>query len=84
MRFASAVAAFAMLLRDSEHKGSVTFDQVIDMARGARGSDPEGYRGEFIGMVQAAKTLRAAAPSSDGEKDSDGTGSEPPVRSHLR
>jgi Ca-activated chloride channel family protein len=67
MRFATSVAAFAMLLRDSENKGSVTFDQVIEMARGARGSDPEGYRGEFIGMVQAARTLRgqeqAAAPS---------------------
>ncbi len=60
MRFASAVAAFAMLLRESEHKGAVTFDQVIDMARAARGTDAEGYRGEFIGMVQAAKTLRNA------------------------
>ena len=59
MRFASAVAAFAMLLRDSENKGTVTFDQVIDLARGARGGDAEGYRGEFIGMVQAAKTLRS-------------------------
>ena len=37
MRFASAVAAFAMLLRDSENKGSVTFDQVITMARGRGG-----------------------------------------------
>jgi Ca-activated chloride channel family protein len=62
MRFATAVAAFAMLLRDSENKGSVSFDQVIDLARDARGSDPEGYRGEFIGMVQAAKTLRGEEP----------------------
>ena len=64
MRFASSVAAFAMLLRDSENKGSMTFDQVIEMARGARGADPEGYRGEFIGMVQAARTLRAAQPEA--------------------
>ena len=57
MRFATSVAAFAMLLRNSENKGTASFDQVIEMARGARGADPEGYRGEFIGMVQAAKTL---------------------------
>lgn len=62
MRFASSVAAFAMLLRDSENKGTVTFDQVIQLARGARGADPEGYRGEFIGMVQAAKTLSVREP----------------------
>jgi Ca-activated chloride channel family protein len=62
MRFASAVAAFAMLLRDSDNKGSVTFDQVLDMARGARGADAEGYRGEFVGLVEAARTLRAAQP----------------------
>ncbi|MGH7497733.1 MAG: YfbK domain-containing protein [Gemmatimonadales bacterium] len=62
MRFASAVAAFAMLLRDSENKGSVTYDQVLDLARGARGPDAEGYRGEFIGMVQAARTLSASEP----------------------
>ncbi len=64
MRFASAVAAFAMLLRDSENKGAVSFDQVIQLARGARGPDAEGYRGEFIGMVQAARTLRTTAPDS--------------------
>ncbi len=57
MRFASAVAAFALLLRDSDHKGAASFDQVITMARDARGDDPLGYRGEFIGLVEAAKTL---------------------------
>jgi Ca-activated chloride channel family protein len=57
MRFASAVAEFAMLLRDSEHKGEASWDQVLSLARGARGKDEQGYRGEFIGMVEAARTL---------------------------
>lgn len=57
MRFASAVAAFALLLRDSDHKGAASFDQVLTLARGARGDDPLGYRGEFIGLVEAARTL---------------------------
>jgi Ca-activated chloride channel family protein len=57
MRFASAVAGFALLLRNSENKGVVTYDQVLTMARSARGDDPSGYRGEFIGLVEAARTL---------------------------
>ncbi|MEP7227985.1 MAG: YfbK domain-containing protein, partial [Gemmatimonadales bacterium] len=57
MRFASAVAAFAFLLRDSEHKGAASFEQVLTLAQGARGDDPSGYRGEFIGLVEAARTL---------------------------
>jgi Ca-activated chloride channel homolog len=51
-----------MLLRDSEHRGSITFDEVLGLARTARGPDPEGYRGEFIGMVQAARALTAQEP----------------------
>src|SRR5690606_24075970 len=44
MRFAAAVAEFGMLLRDSKHRGSATFDDVIVLARGAVGADPDGYR----------------------------------------
>ncbi|MGZ8398636.1 MAG: YfbK domain-containing protein [Gemmatimonadales bacterium] len=57
MRFASAVAGFALLLRNSDNKGAVTYDQVLTLARKARGDDPSGYRGEFIGLVEAARTL---------------------------
>jgi Ca-activated chloride channel homolog len=62
MRFASAVAEFAMLLRDSEHKGEASWDQVLSLARGARGEDEQGYRGEFVGMVETARTLAGGAP----------------------
>jgi Ca-activated chloride channel family protein len=61
LRFASAVAEYALLLRESEHRGSASYDQVLALARGARGDDPEGYRGEFIGMVETARTLSAVA-----------------------
>jgi Ca-activated chloride channel family protein len=60
LRWASAVAGFALLLRDSEHKGSLSYDGVLELARGARGADEEGYRGEFIGLVEAARTLGVA------------------------
>jgi len=56
-RFASAVAGFGMLLRDSEHKGELSWRQVIALARGAKGNDPDGYRGEFIRLVEAARAL---------------------------
>ena len=64
-RFASAVASFAMLLRDSEHRGSATFDRVIDLARGARGADPEGYRAEFVTLVETARDLSRPGDDED-------------------
>jgi Ca-activated chloride channel homolog len=72
-RFASAVAGFAMLLRDSEHRGTASFERTIALARGARGSDVEGYRAEFVGLVKTARELMAP---SDEVRDRD---SSPPV-----
>ncbi len=60
LRWATAVAGFALLLRDSEHKGNLTYDAVLQLARGARGADEEGYRGEFMGLVETARTLGVA------------------------
>ena len=57
-RFASAVAEFALLLEDSEYKGEASFKQVLERARGAKGGDREGYRAEFIRLVEAAELLR--------------------------
>jgi Ca-activated chloride channel homolog len=57
LRFASAVAAFSMLLRNAEAKGTATYDLVLALAREARGEDPEGYRAEFITMVDQARML---------------------------
>jgi Ca-activated chloride channel family protein len=59
LRFASAVAAFGMLLRESEHRGSATWDQVIDLARTAIGDDPDGHRTEFLVLARNAEQLTA-------------------------
>jgi len=53
-RFAASVAGFGMMLRDSEHKGEATYAGILEMARGARGKDSQGYRSEFIGLVEKA------------------------------
>jgi Ca-activated chloride channel family protein len=53
--FASAVAEFGMLLRDSEHKGSSSFADVRTRAGQFKGSDPFGHRAEFLRLVDAAE-----------------------------
>jgi len=55
--FASAVAGFGMLLRNSEFKGNVTFSKVAEIAKNAKGDDDEGYRGEFVRLVKVAENL---------------------------
>jgi len=53
--FASAVAEFAMLLRDSEHKGTSSYSDVRARASRFKGDDPFGHRAEFIRLVEAAE-----------------------------
>ncbi len=57
-RFASSVAAFGMLLRDSPHKGTATYPAVVELAESSLGHDPNGYRSEFVGLVRRAQALR--------------------------
>ena len=57
--FASAVAEFGMLLRNSEHKGHASYGALMTRARSFRGTDPEGYRAEFIKLVDLAAALHA-------------------------
>jgi len=57
LRLAAAVAGFGMLLRDSEHKGSLDFDQALALAQSARGADPDGYRAELVRLVRLAQAL---------------------------
>ncbi|MBM4187935.1 MAG: DUF3520 domain-containing protein [Gemmatimonadetes bacterium] len=56
-RFAAAVAEFGMLLRNSEFKGKASYGSVLAQARAARGPDDEGYRSEFIRLVETAARL---------------------------
>ncbi len=56
-RFASAVAMFGQLLRDSDFKGNATYDKVISLAKTSLDNDERGYRREFIRLVETAKGL---------------------------
>ena len=55
--FASSVAEFGMLLRESEFKGQSSFAQVVQRAKESKGSDEFGYKDEFIRLVQMAEML---------------------------
>ena len=56
-KFAAAVAAFAQILRASPHRGSVTFDAVLELAGEGLAFDPDGRRHEFVDLVAKAKAL---------------------------
>lgn len=57
MGFASAVAEFGMLLRDSKFKADSSYDSVLTRAQANIGEDKFGYRGEFLEIVERAKSL---------------------------
>ena len=56
-QFASAVASFGMLLRDSEHKGNASLAAVAEIAENGAKRDPHEYRAEFLQMVKQARQL---------------------------
>ncbi len=57
IEWAAAVAGFGMLLRESEFKGDLNYDKVLALAKSSKGHDPNGYRGEFIGLVDIASRM---------------------------
>jgi Ca-activated chloride channel family protein len=60
-RFASAVAAFGMILRDSPHRGGATFESVLDLAAAGLGDeqpDQGGYRAQFLDLIERARHVR--------------------------
>lgn len=56
-RFAAAVAGFGMALRHSDSAAGLSYPPLIDLARNARGTDAEGYRAEFLRLIEMAEAL---------------------------
>ncbi len=56
-RFASAVAEFALLLKDSEYAGDASFESLTGRAREARGADEDGYRAQFVQLAELARAM---------------------------
>ncbi|NER96506.1 MAG: VWA domain-containing protein [Symploca sp. SIO1B1] len=51
-KFSAAVAAFGMVLRNSQYKGTANFEQVLQLANQSQAEDLNGYRAEFIRLVK--------------------------------
>lgn len=57
LKFAASVAEFGLLLRNSEYKGQSSYSHVLQTARECIENDNEGYRIEFVKLVEIAKDL---------------------------
>jgi Ca-activated chloride channel family protein len=55
--FASAVAEFGMVLRDSPHKGKASMEAAIARAERTRAEDMYGYRAEFVRLATRAQDI---------------------------
>jgi Ca-activated chloride channel family protein len=56
-KFAAAVAAFGMALRDSPYKGNANLESALDWAKAGKGEDEHGYRQEFIRLIHRAISI---------------------------
>ncbi|RLQ22179.1 DUF3520 domain-containing protein [Seongchinamella sediminis] len=61
IRFAASVAGFGQLLRGGKYTGNWGYPQALQLARGARGSDPHGYRSEFLHLIELAQSLSSGS-----------------------
>jgi Ca-activated chloride channel homolog len=57
LKFAAAVAAYGMNLRNSPFKGSSSYNSVLELANQAKGADLDGYRAEFIRLVESSRKI---------------------------
>ncbi len=64
-RFAAAVAAMGQRLRNSSALGDYRYQEIRELARQAKGQDKQGYREEFIDLVELARDLERQSLSSD-------------------
>ena len=56
--FATSVAAFGMVLRDSPYKGSASLALAEELGQTGARRDPNGYRKEFLELLKKAKALK--------------------------
>jgi autotransporter-associated beta strand protein len=56
-KFTTAVAAYGLMLSQSSYRGPLTWDQIRQLALEGKGTDPHGYRAEFLQLLDKARSL---------------------------
>lgn len=64
-KWSAAVVELALLLRDSKYKAESSYEQVLELAHAAKGEDANGYRAEFINLVQRVQLLSRTEAKAD-------------------
>lgn len=64
-RFAASVAAFGQQLKGGTYLGQFGYKQIAELAQGAQGDDREGYRKDFVRLVELTSALSATAPAGE-------------------
>lgn len=65
LRWAAAVAAYGLLLRDSGYKGDASWTSAGELARSAMGDDTGGERAEFLYLLRTAEKLDGRGATSE-------------------
>ncbi len=65
LKFASSVAMYGMMLRDSELKGDTSYTSILNLAKQAKGDDTRGYRQAFIDLVESSQKLSQTSAQRD-------------------
>jgi Ca-activated chloride channel family protein len=56
-KFAASVAAFGMILRNSQYKGSANYKNILDLAENGLRNDKYGYRKQFLELIRKAQRI---------------------------
>lgn len=59
LRLSAAIAEWAMLLRDSPHRGAGSFGHVMESLRAITAPDPEGKRAELLSLVSTSAHIHS-------------------------
>lgn len=68
-KFAAAVAAWGMKLRDSQYIKNIDYSEIIAWAKAAKHNDEQGYKAEMIRLMEAAEVLSENLSNNKEESD---------------